>query len=164
MKFDQETPQKGEGSGLFIRLKDKESVIGLFQGEPRVFYARWNGKTYEECPRSEAGAGFRFKVNLLVNEGPGKWVAKIFEQGATVYETLKGVNAEYPLEETVIKITRSGSTKDDTSYSILPTKSQPTDEQMAAMKKIELNPLESKGKEPGFAPEPNFESSDEIPF
>jgi hypothetical protein len=166
MNFD-ETPTIGSGSSgdggkeLFLKLKDGESVRGLFQGEPRVFTAIWDGQTYVETPKADGGK-FRFSVNILVEEN-GKWTAKIFEQGAVVYSSLKDLNEEYPLEDTLVKITRNGE-KTETTYSILPVppKAQPDEKTLKKIKEIPLHSLEKKKPLTNHAAK--FNEAETLPF
>lgn len=141
-------PGKDSGNGgTFVRLKDGDSVVGIFQGAPLDYRQHWSqaeGKGYvcpetKECPRCAKGekSGFRFRLNMVISEN-GVYVAKIFEQGWTVYKSLDQLNKEYPLDKTVVKITRSGSDKSDTTYSIIPVRDQPSPEKLAEIARIEL--------------------------
>lgn len=162
MKFT-EDPQTNNSGGLFIKLKDGESVTGIFRGEPKVFYVQWNNGKSSECSKGAEGAKFRFRINIVVNEDK-KYVAKILEQGALVYSDLKALNEEYPLEETLVKITRNG-TGTDTTYTVMPMRAQPDSKTLSAIALVELNSLESKEKtEKDFGPEPNFDENEHIPF
>lgn len=126
MKF-QAADGSGEDGKSFLKLKDKESVKGVFRGDPYEFKKHWKdnrplmctGPGCPLCASDPKKPSFKFRLNILVNEN-GQYVSKIFEQGWTVYCQLKDLNADYPLENTVVKITRSGSGVNDTSYSILP--------------------------------------------
>lgn len=118
---------QGDGGKAFIKLKDKESIQGVFRGDPHEFKNHWKenrtmlcqGTGCPICATDDKKPSFRFRLNLLVKEAD-KYVSKIFEQGWTVYLQLKDLHAIYPLDKTVVKITRSGSGVSDTHYSILP--------------------------------------------
>lgn len=157
MKFT-EDPQTNNSGGLFIKLKDGESIQCILRGEPKVFYVTWENGKSSECSKGAKGAKFRFRINAVINEDK-KYVAKILEQGAMMYSDLKALNEEYPLEETLVKITRNG-TGTDTTYSVIPTKLQPDEKTMKLIASVELNPLESQAKED----QSNFDSNEEIPF
>jgi hypothetical protein len=144
MKFktDNELPEGG-GSKNFLKLKDKESVQGIFRGDLHELFIFWeNGKSREVEPGFQ-GAKFRFRVNFVMKEG-AVYVPKIFEQGLTVYNQLRELNEEYGLEEIVVKITRNG-TGTDTTYSVLPLLKQTlSKEVMKYLETMELLPLDKQ--------------------
>lgn len=163
MKF-KDTPAKTNLS--FLKLKDGDSCIGVFRGEPHEFYEIFK---QGEVPPGTKGASFRFRINFVMREGSA-YVAKVFQNGITAYKTLQHLNQEYDgLENVVVKITRTGSTKDDTVYHVLPLppKQQPSEEAWAVITEVELQDLiggsSKKINEPSFdAPMPD--EHDEIPF
>jgi hypothetical protein len=160
MKFRDNLPEQGSGSKNFLKLKDRESVTGVFCGDIREFFGIWENSKMTEVPEGTPKAGFRFRVNFVVKEG-SNYIPKIFENGVSVYRQLAELNEEYPLEETVVKITRNG-TGTDTTYSILPMppKMQMTKEAKEYLKKLELLPLESRES----SSPSSFDSDEEIPF
>jgi hypothetical protein len=86
-----------------------------------VLYKKWVGGKGLECAPDDPDAGLSFKVNAIVDEDG----ALLFRKSLGVwhhhlYRDLAAVHSEYPLTETKIKVTREGSTKDDTTYTILP--------------------------------------------
>lgn len=142
------------GGGSFVRIKDGENVVGIFQGDPveyRQHFSQAERKSYvcpeSECPRCAAGekSSFRFRLNFLVAEG-NSFTPKILEQGWTVYEALRELNKEYPLEKTLIKFSRKGTDMNDTQYFILPSSQGLNEEKLAAIKRIELLDLTPGGK------------------
>lgn len=144
MKFRTDIPEGG-GSKNFLKLKDKESVSGIFMGDLHEFYVEWEAGKSRVVPEGAPGAKFRFRVNFVVKEG-SVYVPKIFEQGLTVYRDLAAIHEEYPLDSIVVKITRNG-TGTDTTYNLLPLLKQAiTKETAAHLKTIELLPLESQAK------------------
>ena len=162
MKFKSDLPETGSGSNNFLKLKDKESVVGIFRGEPRDFFAMWDGKKYVEVAEDDPNGFFRFKINFVVKEG-SNYVAKIFENGSQVYKQLAELHTEYDLQETTVKITRNG-TGTDTSYSILPLlKTPPSKETLAFLKKLELLPLEPINANREFVAK-DSSNSDEMNF
>lgn len=161
MKFKRDLPESGGKN--YLKLKSGESITGIFMGEPYEFYSLWEQGKPREVPAGTPGAGFRFRINFVVKEG-GVYVPKIFEQGVTVYKQLDEINTEYPLETTVIKISRSGSSISDTTYSLLPLLNKPIDAQtMAHLRTIELHDLGTK-KSDYRQEDPMPQASDEIPF
>ncbi len=156
MKFRDDLPESS-GGGNYVKLKDKESMSGIFYGELHEFYVLWeNGKTREVSPDTP-GAKFRFRANFVIKEGAA-YVPKIFENSQTVYQQLAELHAEYNLETVVVKITRNGS-KLDTTYSILPLRDPVTPGTAACLRTLKLNPLGSQPKTEEL-PGP----SDEAPF
>ena len=147
MKFGANT-----GSALgkhFISLKDGEQVIGLLSGEPFEFRTHWVDKRSDVCvgtgcAHCDAGvkSSFRFRMNLLVSGEDKKPVAKILEQGSKLYNALKELNEEVPLEENYIKVKRAGSGQFDTEYSVTPVlKQKVTAETKRILSDIKLLPL-----------------------
>lgn len=124
------------GAGNFVKLKDKESIVGVFMGEPYDFMKSWRDG---DKPR------FRFRINFIVKEGP-TFVPKIFENNLTVYRQLEELHAEYGLDTIYVKITRNGIEK-DTTYSILPSKQQIKKEEMDHIKTIKLHDLKLESKD-----------------
>lgn len=114
MKFGQRPKEKS----VFLKLKDGESAVGVFRGELHEFYSRKDGQKNVPCNPDDLGAKFRFKINFVINDN-GQYVAKIWEQGAKMHETLEQFNNDYPLENTIVKISRKGD-KLETTYTILP--------------------------------------------
>lgn len=157
MKF-KDNVVTGGGGKHFLKFKAGDSHRGVFRGEPYDFKIHWaQGHTTpcagDECTECKAGnkTKFRFRLNFITLEN-GAYVAKIFEQGAKVYNQLKGLASEYELEGTAVKIQRFGSTKDDTSYSVMPLPTPLTDDikqKISAVKLHDLaSPSESGSSEP----------------
>lgn len=161
MKFRDASQLPSGDKSMYIRLKDRESVIGVLAGDLHEFAQIWKDGKSTDVPEGTAGASFRFRVNMLVKEG-SSYVAKVFEQGVTVYKTLSEIAADWPIESTVIKITRSGSSISDTSYSITPQKQELTPETLAHLKTIKLHDL--SGKKPDGSQGDWPSADDEIPF
>lgn len=167
MRF-KDRPQNQEGGSLpFVKLKDGEKILGVFKGSPAEFY-----KIFAEnriVPAGTKGASFRFRINFVTKEG-ASYVAKVLEQGGTVYDMLKDLNESYPLEETVVEIKRTGATKDDTRYSILPLhpSKQPGEASWKIINQVPLNPIDPnpQSAEPDFGEPPPeaFDEHSEIPF
>ena len=159
MKFRDDLPEPD--TGKFLKLKDGESVAGVFRGEPYIFYNKWvNGKTQlveEGCPDGK----MRFRLNFVVNEPTGL-VVKIFENGRTVYDQLKEINDEYDLEKTIIKISRKGE-KLETTYTILPLINKNVDSVLEKINNLELHSLVHEETNNGAGREP-LPSEEGAPF
>lgn len=167
MKFQSTPSQSSSGASLpFIKLKDGERLVGVFKGNPYEFHHIFSEKRV--VPEGTKGAAFRFRINFITKEG-ASYVPKVWEQGVTVYRMLKDLNESYPLEETVVEIKRSGSTKDDTTYSILPLppKNQPSEAGWKVINQVQLLSLEHEGVKKDEAPwpdEPPHVDGEELPF
>lgn len=130
------TEGKGSGGKNFVKLKDGDSVIGVFRGEPHIFYKIYQDKVeYDEWAE---GRNFRFRINFIVKEGD-QYVAKIFEGGRRVADDVVAASEEYTLNS-VFKISRKGSGKENTKYSVL-FKSALEEEQLDKIKKVKLETL-----------------------
>lgn len=163
MKFTEEAPSGG-GSGKFLKIGDNESVYCVLRGEMKVSYKKWNGTTYVDAKKGEPGASLRFKVNAIVSEDK-KPVAKILEGGGHLYFDFKAINEEYPVEETLIKISRAGVGK-NTRYSVLVAgpKMQPDKKAMEAIQAVELLPLDAGAGAVPTDDVPGFDDHEEVPF
>jgi len=135
-KFNAKRP---DGGGLYIRLKDGDSVEGVFRGVARDFHTVWKDGKTEEASEGAPGASFRFKMNLVLKEN-GVLVAKIFEGGWKVYEQLVTLEAaKYDLDRTTVLISRKGSTKNDTKYTVMPVKGgELNDDENAGLENVDL--------------------------
>lgn len=132
--------EESSGSQDFIKFKDKQSVVGIFVGEPYEFYSIFENKKQREVPEGTPGARFRFRLNFIVKDGP-TFTPKIFENSASVYRQLDELNAEYDdLSAIYVKITRNG-VELETTYSILPSKTPPKKEELAHIKTLKLHDL-----------------------
>lgn len=158
MQFKDPSQIKTGDGGNFLKVKNKETVSVVFRGEPYEFYSVFGSKS--AVPEGTKGSKFRFLINAIVFED-GKFVAKPWEQGISVYKQLAHLNKEFGLEGKM-KITRSGSGKDDTEYSILPDIKAPLSDaqkkQLDAVALVDLVALRSGDAAVSAA------SSDEIPF
>ena len=125
MKFDM--PVASNSSDNFVKLADKEKISGVLSGDFYTYRDHWTGARSEVCSGAgcahcKAGlkAKARFRINILVKNGEA-FTAKILNGGSTMYEQLRALNEDYPLESTVITIQRNGVGM-DTSYNFLPAK------------------------------------------
>lgn len=158
MRFRDNLPATGSES--FLKLKDKESVYGVFRGDLYEFFSLWEAGKSKVVPEGTAGAGFRFRVNFVTKVG-NQYLAKIFENGATVYQDLKALHDEYGLEEIVIKMTRNGVGL-ETSYSLMPILKTPVGDDVRNLK---LLPLEHQAAPAHGSPKAGDHlSQDDLPF
>lgn len=175
MKMKFKKIEEGSSAQDFIKLKDKESVVGVFVGDLYEFHSIFENQKQREVSGNTPGAKFRFRVNFMVKQGPS-FVPKIFENSATVYRQLEELHTEYDgLDSIFVKITRHGE-KLDTTYAIMPSKQPLKDEEKQIIKSIKLHELRQKDQqpqqkekgdhnEPPFDDDPPaFDSTDEIPF
>jgi hypothetical protein len=144
-------------SSNFMKLKDGESVRGVFSGEPHEFKQHWeNGRSSlctgaQSCPGCGPGkepASFRFLLNFITQEN-GAYVAKVWEQGWKVYKQLRALNEDYQLDKTVVKITRTGSKMNDTNYAVIPLPGESgvvTPALQDKLKQVKLVDLEGRAK------------------
>lgn len=175
MRFRDESEIPDAGGQNFVKLKDGESATGVFMGEPYEFFTVWKDKKSTVVAEGTPNAKFRFRLNLVIKAKVG-YEAKLFEQGPTVYRRLLKLNQEFNgLENLVVKITRHGSTINDTEYTIDPAIDSKTRQLVSvppAVQGVQLLPLEhdkkttSQDSPPDFGPEPEFQDHfhDEIPF
>lgn len=148
-------------SGPYLKLKDGESKVGVFRGEPYEYFILWaNGKS-QVVNRDQPGAKARFKLNFVVyNETIKGFEALVWEFGTMVYNQLAEINTEYPIETTKIKVTRNG-VGTDTVYSLLPILKEPLGPKaLKDLEAVKLNLLDVKKSSA-----PRVESDEEaLPF
>lgn len=171
MKFRENS---GQDSKDFLRLKDGESATGVCVGELFELKNHWTGSKSEQCTEDNLCTycsqgkkpSFRFRVNFIVKDENGQLVAKILESGWKVYEALRDLNCDYDVEKHAVKISRRGSTMNDTVYSILPAKGGAlSPEKIAQMAKVPLHDLSLKDQVPTqVANEPKFDEDENLPF
>lgn len=170
MKFRENS---GSDSKDFLRLKDAESVTGVCVGELFELKNHWTGTKSEQCTQDDlctyCSQGlkptFRFRVNFIIKDETGQFVAKIFEGGWKVYEALRDLNLDYDLEKYPIKISRRGE-RLNTVHTILPAKGGAlTPDKAALMAKVPLLDLSLKDKvQPTAMAQVGFDADEEIPF
>ncbi len=176
MKFTKTSTQSQKtGFGdSYLKLKDGESVIGVFRGsEPYAFYMKWEaGKSHEVAP-DEPGAKVRFRVNFVCQDN-GKYVAKVWEMAQITYNKLADIaSSGWDVEKTFIKVTRKGMLT-DTEYFLTPLKEPPNPQTMKVIEAVVLNILDGKQAEkkvenftPKFGGGPDeapWPDTDEVPF
>lgn len=158
------SPKSSSDSKNFLKLKDRDSVTGVFRGDVHEFFVQWKDKKPVESAESAPGAKFRFRVNFVCKEN-GALVSKIFEQGAVVYNLLKDLSLEYELDSTFVKVIRNGSGMNDTTYSILPlikqTVTPEIEKQLAAVPLQELAPKSTPETKEHHN---EFDENEEVPF
>jgi len=141
MSWDQlKKAREQRGDSHFLSLKDGDKVVGAFRGQPYGYWRKFPDKT--EWADWAEGRRFRFKTNLVVKD-QDEWKAKIFEGSKTVSEQLLDVIEKYS-QDCLFEIKRSGSTKDDTRYTIMLEKKLDKAE-LAELEKVTLKEL-TQGK------------------
>jgi hypothetical protein len=133
----------GDGPKNFLRIKDGEDVVGMLRGEVYPFYAVGFGQDTRVVGPGEGGKE-RFRHNFIVKEG-GKYVAKIWEFGPKIYDTLGALESGgWDLQTTMITISRTGSTKENTRYTVTPIKKEPSALVLKEIEALPLNMLEHR--------------------
>ncbi len=139
--------ETSSGGQQFLKLKDKESQYVIFMGEPYEFFNVWaNGKP-SVVEEGSPGAKFRFRMNAVIKTAAGTYEPRIFENGSIVYNMLKALNDEYGgLDTVIVKVTRKGSTMNDTEYLLMPLRQEIPPATKAALAKLTLLNLEHEDK------------------
>lgn len=132
-----------EGVGHFLRLKDGDKVTGILIGELHEFYAKGFGAQTEIVGPNEGGKR-KYRHNLVIKEGKD-YVAKVWEFGPKIYDQLSDFEAAgWDLKKTLITVSRTGTTKENTRYTVTPNKQEPSELALKAMSAIVPRALESK--------------------
>lgn len=154
MKFPKKSAPTGEGiaAGSYLKIGDGQSVTGVPRGDVHEFFQRWpQGGQKEVFLVPTAGAAPRYRINVVVHED-GKFCAKVFEFGPSVYGQFSEISDNFEIDKTKVKISRKGSGK-NTEWFILPL--GPVDPKaLKAIVATELNALAPQsapaaGGEPG---------------
>ena len=134
------------GSGTRLKLEDKESIVGVFAGEPLLYWRHWNNATKrsaefpKDTPQDELpeGSTLRFKTNFLVERGD-RFLPLEFE--GSVATTAKGIKkaTDKQGQEYLYEISREG-TGTKTRYHVLP-EGPLSDDQKERVKSARLLPL-----------------------
>lgn len=168
--------QSSGGSGLpYLKIKDGETIHAVFKGDPSEGYSNFNTKEWFPLDAGkQPGTTYRFRVNVIVKEG-ASYVAKVWEQGWERTQDILKLSEDADqflnkkLEDVVVSITRSGTTKDDTAYTLRIAKQQPEAATWKVINSVKLNDLSgtptTKGiSEPPFDASPMPTEDEEIPF
>ncbi len=157
----------------YLKIEPGKSIAGVFRGEPLEYACKEVNKKTVVCDPSDPNAKFRFKINFVIQQKDLTHRAYVWEQSASVYDTLKKFNEDFPLDKTIVKISRDGSGL-KTKYSILPNgnKFQVSPELDAALSGVTLIPLKADKEESEALPDQEFppdetqafSPEDEIPF
>lgn len=176
MEF-RESPE--EGSVNYLKLKDKEMVVGVFKGQPYEYYQHWIGdrtgksvpcekSSDKSCPHcaKTVKRQFRFKVNFVQftdYDGKPSLSPKIFQGSAKTYNLLKQLNTHnYDLAKSFSTITRTG-TEQSTDYIIAQHKKGAVNSDWESkLNAITLHNLAPEGLQK--VPESSFNNADDLPF
>jgi hypothetical protein len=127
----------------FINLKDGDSVVGVFRGEPYCFYKeKYPSQSKVEYDEYQPGRTFRFRINFIVNDGEN-YSARIFEGNKETSDALYECYEEKGLDA-VYKIKRKGS-QQLTKYYIT-FQSALSGGPLEKIKSIQVAPLRFGGK------------------
>lgn len=168
MKFPKRQNGGHDGPSNYLKVRDGESVTGILSGKIHIYYQNGFGPTAQIVGPGEGKQ--RFRHNFVVKDGD-QYVVKVWEFGPKIYDQLAALDENgWELEKTLLTISRTGSTKENTKYTVTPNKKEPTPAALKEIAKLNLNHLEPKGfpselaKAPADVPDvPNFDE-EEIPF
>lgn len=134
-----ETSNKSGTNSKYGKLLAGESVTGFLMGKPRKFYKIFGKK--EEVGEGTAGANLQFEINVVSLQN-GAYIPKIYTWGRAVFKRIKELSENgYVIEKTLIKVSRAGSTKEDTVYSVVPLPMTMTDELWEQLRNVKLYDL-----------------------
>jgi hypothetical protein len=135
--------ESSDGASSFVRLKDGESVTGILRGPLYHFYSTGFGATTKIVGPNEGGKE-RYRHNIIVKDGDD-YVAKIWEFGPKIYDALNALEeGGWDLQKTLLTISRTGSTKENTKYTVTPLKKEPTSATLKIIEGLKLHSLEHK--------------------
>lgn len=135
MSWEQLAKKSEESSkgGMFLKLEDGQEVVGVFRGDPFLFYKeKYPGK--REYAHKVQGSSFRFRINFVMKVGDG-YEPRILEQGSLLANVMTAHKAEYGID-CWYKIKREG-TKLDTEYHLF-YKGDLTPEELEKVNEVSL--------------------------
>lgn len=151
---------ESEGGGLYLRLKDGESITGILLGNVHVFYSVGFGADTRVVGPGEGGKK-KYRHNFVVKEGQD-YAVRIWEFGPKIYDQLSALEASgWELNKTLLTISRSGSTKENTKYTVTPNKKEPSEAALKAMSSLPPHELEHKARAEAAQ---TTDSSEALPF
>ena len=164
MKFDGDT----KAFSKFLKIEPGQSVSGVFRGEPLFYACKEVDKKTVPCPPSDPQAKARFKVNFIMKQKDLSYKSFVWEQSGGVYNALKTLNEDFPLETTIVKISREGSGL-KTKYTILPNGSNfkvspELDTLLNDVQLIKLDVGTPDEDAQAFPPEEATENNEDLPF
>lgn len=149
MKFRKPAAQDEAKSDLYIKIKDGQSLTFTPRGEIYEFYSVFG--TRGEVARGTPGAKLRYKMNVVMSDDGGKtFRAMIYEFGKSIYTQLYDISEVCEVTSTKLRLSRRGSSKEDTEYTLLPMMKEPlTPGMISRIEEVELHILDR-----GTQPEP----------
>lgn len=143
MKFPKRQSNGYDGPSNYLKIKDGESVTGILAGHVCSYFQTGFGPTAIIVGPGSGGKE-RFRTNFVVKEGD-KYVAKVWEFGPKIYDTLSALSENgWDLSNTILTVARTGSTKENTKYTVTPSPKSPTAAALKEIAAMELNQLEPK--------------------
>lgn len=167
MKFPKRQGSGSDGPSNYLKIKDGESVTGILAGKIHIYYQNGFGPTAEIVGPGEGKQ--RFRHNFVVKEND-QYVAKVWEFGPKIYDILSALSdpkqGGWDLDNTLLTISRTGTTKENTKYTVTPNKKEPTAAALKEIEKLGLNALEPKPfqNEIEKSQVKNSDDDDEVPF
>lgn len=141
-KFPPRQNSGSDGPSNYLKIKDGSSVSGILMGEMYSYWQTGFGQTAKLVGVGEGKE--RFRHNMAVKEND-EYVMRVWEFGPKIYDILSALDeAGWDLNNTVITISRVGSTKENTKYTVTPNKKEPPAATMKAIAGLELNKLEHR--------------------
>ena len=137
MRFEHIETNKTDsgGGGNFLKLGDGENISGVLRGSIYRFYQAWpQGGQKQIFEEPTAGAGLRFRVNFVTLD---TLKPLVWEFGVTVNNQLAEYSEEMDLSKTKIKVSRRGTGKSNTTWTVIPLGAVDA----KALKQIEVIPL-----------------------
>jgi len=153
--IEKRAEEAAKQGGIFVRLKDGESVVGLFCGEPHSYETVWTGKA-SELYDEQKHAGMKPTLRIALNFFTGG-AMKVIDLNATTFRKLCQARHKYGLDK-LFEVSRHGNGV-DTEYSILlEPDGAKLSEATGAVKKAELHDLEKTVRGGGKASSGNGSS------
>lgn len=137
-----EIEEKGS-SKTFLKIGEGNSIVGVFRGDPEIYYQIFENGKYKVVSKETPGSQFKFAINFVMKEN-GALVSKIFQGNWHDLKALKALHEEFNLEETYVKVSQSGE-RQNKRLSFMPMTKQKPDQ--ASIRSVDLQDAKPRSQQ-----------------
>jgi len=141
MKFHK--PEREPTGGNFLKIGDGKSIIGVFRGDPYIYYQVFENGRYQVVPSTDANGKFAFKINFIIKDGDAL-VSKIFQGNYYDYQALMDLHEEFDLEKIYVQISQTGERQSKRMSYMPKTKQKPDEKKLASVTLVEFGQKQSE--------------------
>lgn len=137
--FDRQV-KDAEKSDNYLKVKSGDSFVVCCRGQDLTYDFLWDDtkKRSVWVDQGTPHARFGFRINVVLRDS---FQVKILDKGISVYKRLQAIQkAGHPMDRTWLMLSREGSGKNDTEYTVevLGPNNQMTEEEFAKLEGLKL--------------------------